>query len=88
MAKLYSGTLWAYSFLTFVLQVRKNPEKKPHPGNLYRPGIEPGPAAWQVRMLPPVPPYFNYGTLWYTGAKGDLDFWISDLVKNPDGTDI
>ena len=23
-----------------------------------------------------------------TGAKGDLDFRISDLVKNPDGTDI
>ena len=26
--------------------------KKPHPGNFYRPGIEPGPAAWQARMLP------------------------------------
>ena len=24
---------------------------KPHPGNLSRPGIEPGPAAWQARML-------------------------------------
>ena len=23
-----------------------------------------------------------------SGAKGDWDFWISDLVKNPDGTDI
>ena len=22
------------------------------------------------------------------GAKVDWDFWISDLVKNPDGTDI
>ena len=22
------------------------------------------------------------------GAKGDWDFWISDLFKNPDGTDI
>ena len=22
------------------------------------------------------------------GMKGDWDFWISDLVKNPDGTDI
>ena len=27
MAKWYSGTLWAWSFLTIVLQVRKNPEK-------------------------------------------------------------
>ena len=32
----------------------KTPKKR-HPGNLYRPGIEPGPAAWQARMLPPVP---------------------------------
>ena len=22
------------------------------------------------------------------GVKGDWDFWISDVVKNPDGTDI
>ena len=32
----------------------KNP-KKPHPGNLSRPGIEPGPAAWQAQMLPLAP---------------------------------
>ena len=36
--------------------------KKPHPGNLSRPGIEPGPAAWQARMLPFAPqrwtPYY------------------------------
>ena len=30
-------------------------QKKPHPRNLSRPGIEPGPAAWQARMLPPAP---------------------------------
>ena len=29
--------------------------KKPHPGNLFWPGIEPGPAAWQAHMLPSVP---------------------------------
>ena len=29
--------------------------KKPHPGNLSRSGIEPRPAAWQARMLLPVP---------------------------------
>ena len=29
--------------------------KKPHPRNLSRPGIEPGPAAWQTHMLPFVP---------------------------------
>ena len=33
----------------------KAPKKKPHPGNLSRPGIEPGPAAWQARMLPLAP---------------------------------
>ena len=29
------------------------PRKKPHPGNLSRPVIEPGSAVWQTRMLPP-----------------------------------
>ena len=29
--------------------------KKPHPGNLSRPGSEPGPAVWQARMLPRIP---------------------------------
>ena len=29
--------------------------KKPHPGNLSRPGIEPGPAAWQACILLPAP---------------------------------
>ena len=29
--------------------------KKPHPENLSRPEIEPGPAAWQARMLPLAP---------------------------------
>ena len=37
------------SFVTFVS------EEKPHPGNLFRAGIEPGPVAWQARMLPPAP---------------------------------
>ena len=30
-------------------------KKKPHPGNLSRPGIKPGPTAWQACMLPRVP---------------------------------
>ena len=30
-------------------------EEKPHPGNLSRPEIELGPAAWQARMLPLAP---------------------------------
>ena len=31
----------------------EKPRQEPHPGNLSRPGIEPEPAAWQARMLPP-----------------------------------
>ena len=31
------------------------PPKKPRPGNLSRPGIEPGPAEWQAGMLPLAP---------------------------------
>ena len=51
----------------FVLQVRKTPEKS-HPGNLSRPGIEPGPAARQPRMLPLVlqrwtPKWVKLGTI-------------------------
>ena len=30
----------------------------------------------------------NINTKFNKGAKGDRDFRISDLVKNPDGTDI
>ena len=29
----------------------------------------------------------NYNFV-FSGAKGDWDFWISDLVKTPDGTVI
>ena len=29
-----------------------------------------------------------YLIIYIYGAKGDWDFWISDLVKNTDGTDI
>ena len=55
-AKWCSGNLWGKSYLTFVLQVRKNPGKiSPRYSNLSRPGIEPGPVAWQARMLPPAP---------------------------------
>ena len=35
--------------------------KKPYPWNLFRPGIEPGPAAWQARMLPLAPQRWTDG---------------------------
>ena len=31
---------------------------------------------------------YNICIYYFVGAKGDWDFWISDLIKNPDGTDI
>ena len=34
--------------------------KKPHPGNSSRPEIEPGPAAWQARMLLSAPQRWTY----------------------------
>ena len=48
--KLYSGTCglktsWHLSYGW------GKPPKKPHPKNLSRPGIEPGPSPWQMRML-------------------------------------
>ena len=48
------GDLVGLKFPDIRLTGKENPEKT-HPGNLSRPGIEPGPAAWQVRMLPLVP---------------------------------
>ena len=47
------------SFMTFVLQVTKNPEKT-SPRNLSRPRIEPVPAACQARMLSPASPRWIY----------------------------
>ena len=35
-------------------------KKKPHPGNLSRSGIEPGPAAWQARMLLLAPQWWTH----------------------------
>ena len=55
VAKLYSGKQVGLKLPDICLTGEKRPRKKPHPGNLYRPGIEPGPAAWQAAMLPPTP---------------------------------
>ena len=51
MAKWYSGTLGPKASWHLSYRWGKTP-KKPHLGNLSRPGIEPGPAAWQVCMVP------------------------------------
>ena len=49
----------------------EKPRKKPHPGNLSRPGIEPGLAAWQARMLLPDPEWIrDLNTTYF--IKGNL----------------
>ena len=53
MVKLYSGNHEDLNLLDICLTGEAKPRRKPHPGNLSRPGIEPGSAAWQARMLPP-----------------------------------
>ena len=37
--------------------------KNPHPGNLFRPGMEHGSCAWRARMLPPVPQRWTLCTI-------------------------
>ena len=49
------GDLGGLKFPDICLAGEEKPRKEPHPGNLSRPGIEPGPAAWQARMLPLAP---------------------------------
>ena len=39
------GDLGGLKFPDICLTSEEKPQKKPHPGNLSRPGIEPGPAA-------------------------------------------
>ena len=50
--------------------------KKPQPGYLSRPGIEPGPAAWQTRMLSPAPQRWT-NSLDVTVFNGSLKVWIA-----------
>ena len=60
--------------------------KKPHPGNLSRPGIEPGPPAWQARMLPLAPQRWtflkiNFQNLCYH-KKTIIIYSLKPLIKN------
>ena len=54
------GDLVGLKFPDICLTGEEKPRKKLHPGNLSRPGIEPGPAAGQARMLPHVPQRWTY----------------------------
>ena len=53
--------------------------KKPHPGNLSRPGIEPGPAAWQVCMLPLAPQRWTDPFIWYYNTGIILKRIVTEL---------
>ena len=52
--------------------------KKPHPGNLSRPGIEPELAAWQARMLPLAPQRWTYQNFTILNMYTK---WINYLLK-------
>ena len=57
-AKMIFGEPWepkASWHLPCRWKKKKKTSKEPHPGNLSKPRIEPGPAMWQARMLPPAP---------------------------------
>ena len=54
------GDLGGLKFSDICLTGEEKPRKKPHPGNLSRPGIEPGAAAWQARTLPLAPQRWAY----------------------------
>ena len=53
--RMIFGDLGGLKFPDICLTGEGKPRKNPYPGNLSRPGIEPGPAAWEARMLP-LPP--------------------------------
>ena len=52
MITMIFGDLGGLKFPDIWPTGEEKPRKKHHPGNLSRPGIEPGPAAWQAHMLP------------------------------------
>ena len=61
---------------------RKTP-KKPHPGNLSQPGIEPGPAAWQVCMLLPIPQRDEITELREFNGKKYINLKIINMKESP-----
>ena len=60
--------------------------KKPHPGNLSRPGIEPGPSAWQARMLPLAPQRWTEIDMKiskFSKAQWKSDLTLDDTCEDP-----
>ena len=84
MVKWYPETLGGLQIPDICLTGEEKPPKKPHPGNLSRPGIEPGPAAWQACMLLLAPQRWTlqkyslkcYCVLWSAGAWKWIGFYF------------
>ena len=82
MAKWYLGNHGGLKLPDICLRGEEKPRKKPHPGNLSLPGIEPGPAAWQVHMLPLAPQWWAYFLVIYIRFKVHND-WVWWILKIP-----
>ena len=77
--------------LDICLTGEEKPWKKPHPENLSRPRIEPGPAVWQARMLPLAPQRWTevllravnlrHGTHGFTSLPKNVILKIFTLLK-------
>ena len=78
---------WGLKFPDIYLTDEEKPRQKPHPGNLSRTGNEPGPAAWQARMLPLAPQRWtitiskaNYYWRYYVSPRNHSTLpWYLDL---------
>ena len=55
LGQMILGNLVGLKLPSICFTGEEKPRKITHLGNLSRPGIEPGPSAWQARMLPPAP---------------------------------
>ena len=55
MTKWYSGNRGGPKLSWHLFYWWGKTTKKPHLENMFLPGIEPGPAVWQARILPPAP---------------------------------
>ena len=75
------GDLVCLTFFDSCLIGEQKPREKPHPGNLSRPGIESGPAAWQARMLLPVPQRWTSSVILF--QKWNVKILLSKPIDYP-----
>ena len=78
------GVLMGLKLPDIRLTGEEKPRRKPHPGNLSRPWIEPGPAAWQARMLPLAPQWWMFTFKLYSNST-DVNrvlFYTMQNIRN------